>query len=413
MNRTLFFVFLVAQEYFLGINGIPSFVAKGIAFVVLFIAIMMSDYKEMYYRRMFGWLLVCIILNMVWCSMNREQSPIEYFIGNEFTSMLTITGIFAIPAFKLTDEEIEHTLVALGVTCVALYLVQYIFHVPITIDSDSDAIAASGLKMRVRMNGQCLFPFIILYSITKLIDGFNPKYLGLLVASALCMLIIGFRSQLAAIMGVTALFIWKSGLLKGKIIPFVLMIAITGSIALHTDVVQFKINQIAERNETDNFNDDDYVRLRTYEYYTEEAPNNVIDKILGIGLPNGNSKYGAEIQAVKAYGIIWADWGLIGLSWVLGIPAVLCIIWYMLYAFLTPVSNRYSYLCYWCLYMVLASILTREIYREGAFPIQAVVLFLIAQVRTGDAFIDYKNMFRKKEDINNDEDCNLYLYGCK
>lgn len=392
-NKYLFLIFIIIQLYLFGVNVVPSSIAKGLALSTLFITIIISKYRVTYYNKQLKLFFFFCFVNMIWSCIHREQSPIEYIIGNEFTSIIGILVLFAIPAFKLPINIIEKCLLRIGLLCIILYLVQYILHIPITVEQE--IVNNAGMDMRIRLNGQCIFFLLYFRSLTKLTENKSIQDTVILFLSLLCIFIMGFRSHILALALVSLLFIWRKKIIGIKMVLSLFLLIGILAVASQTEIVQHKINQMIERNEKDNFENDDYVRYISYQYYTEQYPKGIGDKIFGGGLPNGNSKYGADLQTLKEHHIIWADWGLIGLSWVLGIPAVLCLVWLFIYAFLTPVEQDKSYLCYWCLFIVLASVLTREIYRAGAFPIEAVVLYLIAQYKTGNTKNINKNIFKR------------------
>lgn len=392
-SKYIFFIFMAFQLYLFGLNGIPTGIAKGLALLTLVMAIVYSKYKEIYYSKQLKLFFLFCMVNMIWCTLHRAQSPIEYIIGNEFTNIIEILVLFAIPAFNLSNEQIERCLLGIGFFCVGLYLAQYLLHIPLTVDQE--VVNNAGMDLRVRINGQCIFFLLYFKSLANIVERMKIRDLLIILSSLLCIFIMGFRSQIVVLALVSILFIWRKNKISGKMFFGAIVLIGILAVASQTEIVQHKIDQMVERNEKDNFDNEDYARLLSYDYYTNQYPENLGDKILGGGLPNGNSTYGAEIQDLKGYHIIWADWGLIGLSWVLGIPTVLCLVWLFFHAFITPVEPDKSYLCYWCLFMVLGSILTREIYRVGAFPIEAVVLYLIAQYRTADASYSLKNIRKR------------------
>ncbi len=389
------YFFIIIQTYFLGFIVIPSFVAKGLALGTLFITIATSNYRCKYYNKILKAVLAFTIINMVWCSVNRAQTPIEYIIGSEFTSMLCILSLFAIPSFHLDNKAVERVLEYVGVTIIIVYLLEYFLHIPLTMDAGD--MEEFGESMRLRINGQCVIPLLYFKSLTKLTEKISVKYILLFLFCILCVFILGFRSQIAVLAFLSVVYFWKNNLLKGKNIFYILVtLGILLVFIQNNSVIQYKIGEMEERNETQNFDNEDYVRLRTYEYYTEILPNNIVDKVVGIGLPNANSQYGKHIQDLKDSFIVWADWGVIGLSWVWGIPTVICFILLFIKGFLTPVSREHSYLCYWCIFMVGGSIMTREIYRIGAFPIEGVVLYLVAQYRTDEIKLKISSLWKKK-----------------
>ena len=364
-----------------------SFISKTLALGSLIIAILIEPNFKSYFRKPIAYFFLFCMLNMIWCFINKGQTPVQYIMGGEFLNMLGLLVLFTIPIFRLKNSEIENVIFAVGITCIIIYLTQYFLHIPLF--KSEENLQDADLSMRVRMNGQCLFVLLYLKSFDNLLDKFSFKDVVVLVASLLCIFIIGFRSHIATIAVISFIFFFK----KKKVTMLRLFYSVLLGLLLigisQIEIVQYKIDQMIERNERgDNFDNKDYVRYRSFDFYVNEFPKNIGDRIFGVGLPSSKSSYGMYVQRLKNVGLIWADLGLIGLSVVLGFPAVLCIIWYGLKAFFTTVESRYSYLCYWFLFMLIASLITREIFRMGAFAVQGFVLYLIANCRRhGDRFL--------------------------
>ena len=99
---------------------------------------------------------------------------------------------------------------------------------------------------------------------------------------------------------------------------------------------------------------------------------------MGAGNPGTSGNYSIFIDKLKNdYGFVYGDWGLIGLSWIVGIPVVLLILLYCMKAFFIKVENKYIYLACYFIFIVFASIFSREIYRYGNFFIQALILAIL------------------------------------
>lgn len=371
------FVFMLIQIQMMGFVLIPSGVVKTVLLLTLCYTVIKGRKKENVFTTPLKWFFFFCFVNMLSCYYFRGQTPLQFLIGRDFTNMLPIFVVFAIPAFNLSDEKVEKTLTVLCSFFVCCYLLQYlVYPMSIFVNGNEDAIASNA---RPRIPGQALLSLAFFYHLGKVCDKWRWNHVCVTFLSLLCLLILGFRSQLAVLVVVTGIYIIKRNRLSGKLVVYIIL-GILGLFAMsQTPIAQNKINQIMDRNETQNFDNDDYVRIRTYNYYTQIAPYNQFERIMGIGLPNPNCKYGRVIQELKEHHIVWADWGLLGMAWVLGYPGTLCIIWYALYAFGLKVDKRYYYLKYWFLFMVLCSVFTREIYRDGAFAIQGIVLYLLSQ----------------------------------
>ena len=253
------------------------------------------------------------------------------------------------------------------------------FQIPLF--TSEEALEDADLSMRARISGQCLFVLLYFKSFDSLLDKFSFKDIIVFLTSILCILVIGFRSHIVAIVAVSILLFFKKKKVSKRHLFYSVLLTLLLVGISQNEIVKYKINQMIERNERDNFDNKDYVRYRSFNFYVKEFPKNIGDRVLGVGLPSLKSDYGKYVHKLKGIGLIWADWGLLGLAVVLGIPAVLCIFWYGLKAFFTTVDPKHAYLCYWFLFMLLASQVTREIYRIGAFPIQGVILYLIANYK--------------------------------
>jgi len=366
---------MLVQIQMMGFVLIPSGIVKTVLLLTLFYTVKKGYKKGNVFATPLKCLFFFCFVNMLSCYYFRGQTPLHFLIGKDFTNMLPVFIVFAIPAFKLSDEKVEKTLIALCSFFVCCYLLQYlVYPVSIFVNANEGAIASNA---RPRIPGQALLSLAFFYHLGKTCDKWRWNHVGIMFLSLLCLLILGFRSQLAVLVIVTGIYIIKRNRLSGKLAVYIIM-GLSGLFVMsQTPIAQNKIKQIMDRNETQNFDNDDYVRIRTYNYYTQIAPYNQFERIMGIGLPNPNCKYGRVIQELKEHHIVWADWGLLGMAWVLGYPGTLCIIWYALLAFGLNVDKRYYYLKYWFLFMVLCSVFTREIYRDGAFAIQGIALYLI------------------------------------
>ncbi|MFT3993578.1 MAG: hypothetical protein QM660_04675 [Dysgonomonas sp.] len=156
------------------------------------------------------------------------------------------------------------------------------------------------------------------------------------------------------------------------------------------------IDKMMQRQETDNMGNEDYVRVLQLDYFLHHHFKNIIEFIGGSGVPNPNSGYGKYMYSfneVDEYGVMsgtsitgWFDWGLIGLSWVMGIPAVLALLIYAIRAIILKVDKEYYYIGCWFLFLLIISPVNTEFYREGIFVFHGIALYLVEK-----AHIIYRN----------------------
>lgn len=367
------------QTYMFGFVYANSGVRKSLLLATLAITCIASHYYIKTYQKPLKFLSLFVIINSLTCMYFRDQSLFQYYSGKEFISLLGLLSMFAMPYFKVSPYKLEKLIQSFAIFFIFVYLLQYFLPIPVF----KEIVEAGNVDLdaRLRMPGQALISLIGLFSFAKLTNAIEWKSAVFFGLSCLCLLILDFRSQLAAfaLCIVVLLFSMKKMSKRTIVVVVFLCVGVIG--AVQTPVVQNKIDQIAQRQERgDNFDNDKYARVRSYEAFTQELPKNNIERIFGLGLPNGNSEWGKTVDYLKNFSVVWSDWGLIGLSWMLGIPGVFCLLWYCVIALRLPVKKEHYYLKVWILYMLIASILTREFFREGNYAIQGGVLFLISEL---------------------------------
>lgn len=104
---------------------------------------------------------------------------------------------------------------------------------------------------------------------------------------------------------------------------------------------------------------------------------------MGSGIPEQRTAYGKEQNDLAKVGIFYVDWGIIGMSWMLGVITLIGMIGYML----TAIKKSWKmepYIPMWLIYMLLVSVTTGEFIRDGSFIVQALVLALIIKKGEGN-----------------------------
>jgi hypothetical protein len=378
-KRLLIFIFF--QIYMMGLVFVSWTTVRVVLLATLFLAVMLSWKRwESAYRKPLTLFFIFTTINMISCYIMRGQTPAQFVQGTEFINILGIFVLFSIPCFKIEDWKVEKTLIVMATIFIFCYFIQYlIYPLPIFIRVSDEIDLMDFVNARPRIPGQALLSLAFFYYMEKTMEKFNIFYVLLAALALICLVIMGFRSQMAVLAVMSVVFLISYIKLSGRMIMYIVFLVVGLFILSQTSIVQNKIAQMEQRSEVATFSDENYIRIRTMEHFIDEEPKNMFEKVMGIGLP-GVGPYGVKMLHLKAEsGIVWADWGLIGLAWVLGYPAVLCLVWYVLKAFFMKTDKRHYYLRFWLLFLMLGSTLTREFYRDGAFAIQGIVLYLIAR----------------------------------
>lgn len=348
-------------------------------------------------NRLMALLLIFALVNCIVCYHYRHQGFFETLVHWSPIFMLYLYYPFRKLKLSITDwEKIIYTLFMM---MVVIEIIMNLFPELMLFDMTSgDDKFENELRVRVFADG--ILVLGNLFCLNKAIVGIERiKYTFLYILSLLLIFLTGFRMiDLACIV---ALFymLAKFKMLKLRYVvigTFVTLLLV--GIALSTPIVQERIEEMKERNETDNFDNDDYIRvlLVTY-YYTEYFKNNVelffgsgmVERQILVGAKDNvsvknssfKSEYSKEVSYLSdTYHFFPIDMGLIGLSWEAGIPAAIIIVCLLLYMFLTRTEKEYFYISVWALVLLLISWNNPKVYHHHNMIYLSMVLVILGKV---------------------------------
>ena len=132
-----------------------------------------------------------------------------------------------------------------------------------------------------------------------------------------------------------------------------------------------------ENNQT--FANDDYIRVIEFDYFWNQQFIKPYEKIIGGGNPvDPDSRYGNSFQAVELQrNLYWVDLGIVGLSMVIGIPAVLCLVYLYVRCIWRCKEKQIQYIRFTFFIVLIGSIITNmELYREGNLLMLSLFLYI-------------------------------------
>jgi len=238
---------------------------------------------------------------------------------------------------------------------------------------------------RIRFFGQAFGSLGFFFGLNKLLQK-NSMVISNLLLSILCLSVIflmGFRTMSVLIVFFAYLLIIRVKGLNWNFFWYGLLCFIVVILILQMPVFNKIIQNMVLRNRTETLSNSEYARVLQFEYFTKHHFKSFLEFIFGSGYPHPKqfcaySQYMYELS--NNSNINWVDLGLLSLSWVIGIPAVLIMIAYSIKAFLLKVPPAYYYLGMWFIYLVAVSFTTAEFFREGNFVVQAFALYLVEKV---------------------------------
>ena len=245
----------------------------------------------------------------------------------------------------------------------------------------------AGNQYRARMAGSLCCFILIFYGVNRYIINKKMKELIISLIGLFPAIMMGFRSVLAST--VLFLIIMVLNMTKNMKRSYLSMVGllIFAYFVYQTPIVQEKLNDMSERNETDNFQNEDYVRYASFFYYEIDFQQNIIERIFGGGIPlvdreagplTPGNKYQNLVSNAYDLGLYWNDLGIIGLSNMIGIPAIITLIILIALSFKECSDEQLMFIRYMLVAILLASIMTsQEIYRHGNFVIMGLLFYYI------------------------------------
>lgn len=340
------------------------------------------------------WLFVGIVLNIVSCYYFRGQDVISSVkaLANYFYILSYFLFLKINPSLQSVNKAILWLIIIFDV----LYILQFILLQVgiIFLPLDSEIYKDAGTGARFRMVASGLVSLGLFYGCNRFLLRKDKISLILCILSFIVILLMAFRTMLFfSIVFIVILVIRVHGLNERSIRLFIFATVIF-LLLLCVPVISEKLNYMLEKQfgqEAQTLSNSNYIRNVTLLYYIKSHFKSAAEFIFGSGLPFVEHPYYSKMTALNLKGIFFQDWGLIGLSWMIGIIPVICMIWYSIKAARLKVSPRYYYIGIWFVYLVVSSITTSEFYRFGNFVIQALCLYMVEK-----AHLEYKLSFVRR-----------------
>lgn len=320
-------------------------------------------------------IIIGLIISMVSCYYYRDQSVFDTFRGS--ANFFYIMFYFMIRRINPSLAQMEKALLILAVIFSLSYIVQYIIYPTVIFSGAKDEFTDD---IRIRLGAQGLGSLGYFFGLNKFLTWKKVNYLLLSILCFCVILLMGFRTMLAGLAIFTLIMIIRVYGFSWKIVFYGILATGVFVVILQLPAFSEKMNFMFERQEADNFNNSDYIRIVGLQYFTQDHFKNIGEFILGSGMPFEGTKYGNYMNSLTESGIYYVDWGLLGLSWIIGIFPVIVMILYSVKTYRIKVKKEYYYIGIWFLYLVVTSITTMEFYRHGNFVVQAIALFMVGKM---------------------------------
>lgn len=325
--------------------------------------------------------LVGLILSGISSSYYENSNPLYVYFAYQF-----ILALYFYIILVNKDTQVKHVEKALTYLSLALcvfYIVQYIaFQRGIVLtDMFADGYdAEAGDLVRFRAVGSALAAWAYFYGLNGVLVSQKKSFLKvlLLVLGLAVILLMSFRTMVAGLMLCTLVMVIKVNGLKSGLFKYLFLLFVAIVVAYNVPTVQKKIDYMIEKQQGDQtFANDDYIRWINFYYHLDENTKDDVEYYLGVGLnADKNSSLCIKEDNLMEQHLSWVDWGLIGLSWQVGLLTVLGMLLYSFKVIKFRFEPEQVCISVFFLYLVLISITTLEFARTGNFVVQALVLYL-------------------------------------
>lgn len=284
---------------------------------------------------------------------------------------------FVLLQFKPSYKDTEKIFLIVSLCFCVCYIIQWIIYPTILFGA---AGRHTGDDMfRARQPGSLSCYFLLMYGVNMLLQHRKIKYALLAGIGFLPIIIMGFRSLIA--LTVVSLFIMVPFVLRSgrKTLLYALLGAGVAMMAMQTPLVQSKIEEMNRRQEADQtFENKDYVRYASFNYYWNYHFTKPYEKIIGGGAPvDKSSKYAKQIKKKNEIHLWIEDLGIVGLSMMIGIPAVVCLVLMYLICVFRCKSPNLQYIRFTLIVVLFGSIFTSmELYRPGNILLLSLLLYM-------------------------------------
>lgn len=391
MKNIVLWVLLL--ESFWGVNVVDYKLTQlfmSIAFMTYFVYFRLESRKRnstiMLCDRFVLCVFGCLLLNAIACWINRGQSIFLTFCTPDFRNFLSLFFFYYLVRKNFSIEKVERALEILFFSYCVCFLVEYFLFFPTPI---FHLLGLNVGEHRFRLVGQLINFIGFFYFLNKyLIGEKNRKNIVGILLGMLCIFLLGFRSFLVSVSIVSLVQVFRVVGVSKSLVKIFLMIGLAACCAYQFDFTQKVVKNMVDRQAGQERMGDDYIRLREWRYFTEEHFLNGFDRFFGSGPENEKSQYGKNMTKMRvaekyySYSVAtWWDWGLIGLSWAMGIPLAIFLLLFVLYMILFKTEKKYMYVSSVYLLLLLTGVSTMEIYRFGAITFHALMLYLVCKIR--------------------------------
>lgn len=330
--------------------------------------------------------LIAIFCNCTSSYLFRGQSySISFFA---YYQLWYLFFFFALALSHFSLYTTEKLLKWIILTVVVIYYVQLvIFPKALWGNAGAEWIANNDLYFRgLVVGGESAVSLGYLFFLNKFLVEKKKTNLVLMIICVIPFFIRGYRIMImGAVICTVLLYIKYQN--KVNVLKLILKLSLIAIIFVgivlvlyqYVPIIQSSLDALQDRAGESNqtFDNDDYIRMVSINYYYTNFFTNPIELIFGAGMIGQTGPVADVFAKLMSYNFNLTDWGLIGLSWYAGMPVVLCIVYYLIRGIFQQVPKKYLYINAWFLYLLIISLTDPEMYQHYSFMVQSILLYML------------------------------------
>lgn len=344
--------------------------------------------RELLFPKVLKWYFLFIVFNIITCYYFRKQSPLVSIYGWGTFFLILYYPIFK--SFNYSSRFWEKTLLWLYCIFLVCYYLQYFYGLNgvqlFVLDTEIEHIVKTRI---VRMFADGILSLGLFFCLNKWVTKHSKKCKYLFFVGLVAEMLLTIRTRWVALPIACFYLLHKRYGFSFKTLMIIILSLCLFVGVLQTDVAQDRINYITEKSETQNFNNDSYVRVLLIDYFQNEHFKSPVEHFLGSGMPKMNaatashalSDYSRQISALFIDRDFYCfDMGYIGLTWLGGIPFTLVLLILQFCIFRKKVPKDYLYIGVWELYLLISGWFNEEVFGFTNIICQVLALTILSTV---------------------------------
>ncbi|SMO96763.1 hypothetical protein [Gracilimonas mengyeensis] len=384
-SRLLFIISIYCSLHFFGLyhrlGGRTTFIlidAIGFALILLILIAgrnKINKANQRFYTPLII-LFFFLFLSAVSCLWFHSQSMIATFISMRYWGFLAL--YFVYHKLNLEKKWLEKFIIYSCLIYIGIFYLQFILFpfdiVPLgRIDSFDRGL------LRIRIEGAGFLMLAGFLSLNRFLVYGKKRRLLFYFICLVTLFMLGFRTFLATSIITSIYLIIRVSNNSVLLLRNIAITFIIGYMVYSVPTVNEFIEDMFVRTSSQIEQEENYIRIQTFYFFSEQVNVNEFSLIFGNGFPQEDSSYGKFVynRGVQDQGFIFADIGLIGFTFIYGLLSLFLFLYLFIKGIFIKTNRQDVYLSAYLLYLIISSITTVEIYRTGMFGIEALVFYLI------------------------------------